>query len=173
MMIVLVSGTMLFMTLFMGYAIYRTSATYWPPLGIPKIGLAIPFISTLVIIASSWFAYQVKMHVKLGLIEKAHIHLNKTIVLGTTFLMTQSYLWYHMKSTGVFVETSGIFGSVIYGFTWIHAVHMVLGLGALLYLKIVLKPHTVNVLQKTINVEKFWHFLGVIWIIMFLTLFVL
>jgi len=78
-----------------------------------------------------------------------------------------------MKSTGVYVETSGIFGSVIYGFTWIHAVHMVLGLCALLYLKIVLKPNTVNVLQKTVNVEKFWHFLGVIWIIMFLTLFVL
>jgi cytochrome c oxidase subunit 3 len=173
MMIVLVSGTMLFMTLFMGYAIYRTSATYWPPLGIPKIGLAIPFISTLVIIASSWFAYQVKILVKLGLFEKAHIQLNMTLVLGTTFLMTQSYLWYHMKSTGVYVETSGIFGSVIYGFTWIHAVHMVLGLCALLYLKIVLKPNTVNFLQKTINVEKFWHFLGVIWIIMFLTLFVL
>ena len=75
-MIVLLSGTMLFATLFMGYAIYRTSATYWPPLGIPKIGLLIPFLSTVIIVVSSWFAYQVKSHMKVGNLDKAHFHLN-------------------------------------------------------------------------------------------------
>lgn len=173
MMIVLLSGAMLFATLLMGYAIYRTSATTWPPLGIPKISLWTPFISTVVILVSSWFAYQVKVHVKLGDLEKAHGHLKSTLGLGVAFLLVQSYLWYHLKSTGVFVGTSGIFGSVIYGFTWIHAVHMVAGLCSLIYLKIVLKPGKPHNLQRTINVEKFWHFLGVIWIIMFLTLFVL
>jgi cytochrome c oxidase subunit III len=173
MMIVLLSGTMLFATLFMGYAIYRTSATVWPPLGIPKISLVIPFISTLVIALSSWFAYQVKANVKISNFIKGNSNLNWTLMTGFGFLAMQSYFWFHLKSTGVFVETSGIFGSVIYGYTWIHAIHMVLGLGSLTYLKIVLKPGTVNVLQKTINVEKFWHFLGIVWIIMFLTLFVL
>jgi cytochrome c oxidase subunit 3 len=173
MMIVILSGAMLFATLFMGYAIYRTSAAFWPPLGIPKIALTVPLLSTLVILLSSWFAYQVKVHVKLNQIEKAHSHLNLTLIFGALFLMVQSYLWYHMKSTGVFIGTSGIFGSVLYGFTWIHAVHMVCGLCALIYLKLVLKPEMANNLQRTINVEKFWHFLGVIWIIMFLTLFVL
>lgn len=172
-MIVILSGAMLFATLFMGYAIYRTSATFWPPLGIPKIALTVPLISTLVILLSSWFAYLVKVQVKLNQIEKAHSYLNLTLVFGALFLVVQSYLWYHMKSTGVFIGTSGIFGSVLYGFTWIHAVHMVCGLCALIYLKIVLKPAMPNNLQRTINVEKFWHFLGVIWIIMFLTLFVL
>jgi cytochrome c oxidase subunit 3 len=172
-MVVLLSGTMLFATLFMGYAVYRTSATYWPPLGIPKVGLLIPFLSTVVIVISSWFAYQVRTHMKVGNLEKAHFHLNWTLFFGSAFLLVQSYLWFHMKNTGVFVGTSGIFGSVLYGFTWIHAVHMVLGLGALIFLKLVLKVGNPNNLQRTINVEKFWHFLGVIWIIMFLTLFVL
>jgi cytochrome c oxidase subunit 3 len=173
MMVTLLSGSMLFATLLMGYAVYRTSATYWPPLGIPKISLLVPLISTFVIALSSWFIYQVRIHVKTGLIDKAIVHLNLTLALGVSFLLVQSYLWYHMKTTGVFVATSGIFGSVIYGFTWIHAVHMLFGLGGLVYLKLVLRPGTVNILQKTINVEKFWHFLGVIWIIIFLTLFVL
>ncbi len=173
MMITLISGTMLFMTLFMGYAIYRTSADVWPPLGIPKISLVIPFISTVVILLSSWFAYQVKTQVRMGHFIKARFNLNITLLLGMTFLLVQSYLWYHMKNTGVFVVTSGIFGSVIYGFTWIHAVHMVLGISSLVYLKLVIRPTEPNILQKTINVEKFWHFLGVIWFIMFLTLFVL
>lgn len=173
MTITLISGAMLFATLFMGYAIYRTSASAWPPLGIPKIALLIPFISTIVILISSWFAYQVRVFVKLNDILKARFNLNLTLAFGSAFLLVQSYLWFHMKSTGVFVGTSGIFGSVIYGFTWIHAVHMLLGLSALIYLKFVLKPGQSNILQKTINVEKFWHFLGIIWIIMFLTLFVL
>ena len=113
------------------------------------------------------------MSVKGDNLGKAHFNLNITLLLGLGFLVTQSYLWFHMKQSGVFVATSGIFGSIIYGFTWIHAVHMILGLGSLLYLKVALKPGQSNLLQKSINVEKFWHFLGVIWIIMFLTLFVL
>jgi len=173
MMIVLLSGAMLFATLFMGYAIYRTSAPVWPPLGIPKISLFIPFLSTLVISVSSWFAYQFKTYVKVSNFIKAHSNLNWTLLTGFGFLAMQSYFWFHLKNTGVFLGTSGIFGSVIYGYTWIHAIHMVLGLGSLTYLKIVLRPETVNVVQKAINVEKFWHFLGIIWIIMFLTLFVL
>lgn len=173
MTVTLLSGSMLFTTLFMGYAVYRTSADVWPPMGIPRISLVVPLLSTLIIMISSWFAYQVKMSMKESNLEKAHSHLNVTMLFGFGFLVAQSYLWFHMKQTGVFVATSGIFGSVIYGFTWIHAIHMILGLGSLFYLKVALKPGQPNLLQKTINVEKFWHFLGVIWIIMFLTLFVL
>lgn len=173
MTVTLLSGSMLFVTLFMGYAVYRTSADAWPPMGIPRISLAIPFLSTLIIVLSSWFIYQVKMSVKADQLEKAHSHLNVTLILGFGFIVSQSYLWFHMKQSGVFIATSGIFGSVLYGFTWIHAIHMVLGLGSLLYLKVALKPEKLNLLQKSINVEKFWHFLGVIWVIMFLTLFVL
>ena len=173
MTVTLLSGSMLFTTLFMGYAVYRTSADVWPPMGIPRISLVIPFLSTLIIVLSSWFAYQVKMSVRIDQLEKAHSHLNTTLLLGFGFILSQGYLWFHMKQSGVFVATSGIFGSVIYGFTWIHSVHMILGLASLVYLKVALRPGKPNLLQKTINVEKFWHFLGVIWIIMFLTLFVL
>ena len=173
MTITLVMGSMLFTTLFMGYAVYRTSATMWPPLGIPKVSLTIPLFSTLAILVSSWFIYKVRTSVAAVKFEKAHFSLNLTLTLGCVFLLLQSYLWFHMKSHGVFLGTSGIFGSVLYGFTWIHAVHVVMGVASLIYLKFVLKPSGTNVLQKTINVEKFWHFLGVVWIIMFLTIFVL
>lgn len=173
MTITLVMGSMLFATLFMGYAIYRSNALVWPPLGIPKVSLLIPTLSTLVIAVSSWFAYQVRKCMTLNDFNKAHQHLNFTLVLGTLFMISQGYLWFNLKESGIFLGSSGIFGSVLYGFTWIHAFHVVLGLGALVYLKLVLKPTTQNSLQKTINVEKFWHFLGVVWLLMYLTMFVL
>lgn len=173
MTVTLVMGSMLFATLFMGYAIYRTSATVWPPLGIPKISLTVPFLSTIVVALSSWFMYKVKVLVSENDLLAGHKNLNYTIFFGATFLLIQCYLWFYLKNTGVFLGTSGIFGSVLYGFTWIHAIHMVMGMGALAYLKFALRPAGMDKLQKTINVEKFWHFLGFIWFIMFLIIFVL
>lgn len=167
----LVSLSMLFVTLFMGYGIYRTSAPTWPPAGFNPVSLLLPIVSTLLIGFSSWFCYKVKAEVEKENFKAASTHLNMTLVLGIAFMCSQTMLWADLRNTGIFVS-SGIFASILYGFTWIHAVHVVFGLGALIYLKIVLKPETHMVLQKTLNVEKLWHFLGFIWVIMFLVLFV-
>lgn len=172
MTIALVSWAMLFATLFMGYAIYRSSANVWPPMGFSKVSLTLPTLSTLIILLSSWFCYQTKLSLKIKDLSKARLNLNYTMLLGFGFMLIQSLLWSHLKSTGVYVS-SGIFASIIYAFTWIHAAHVFCGLFALIYLRMVLKPTKTNLLQIAINVEKFWHFLGVIWILMFLTLFVI
>ena len=54
MTIVLISFSMLFATLFLGYALYRSSATTWPPMGLERISLTIPLISTALLILSSF-----------------------------------------------------------------------------------------------------------------------
>ncbi len=171
MTVVLISAAMLFVTLFMGYAVYRSSADVWPPVGVAKVSLWLPFLSTIFISISSWYCYQVRLSVAKNDISAAKSQLWLTTVLGLAFMLAQSGLWFFMKSSGVFV-TSGIFASVMYGFTWIHAVHVVLGLFALGYLRWVLRTPSPYILQKTINVEKFWHFLGVVWVVMFIGLFV-
>ena len=171
MTVTLISGAMMFITLFMGYAIYRTSADVWPPMGVAKVSLWLPFLSTLLIAISSWYAYQVRLKVSASNFKSAHANLHLTIMLGFGFMLAQSALWYHLKSTGIFV-TSGIYASVMYAFTWIHAFHVVLGLLGLIYLRFVIHAPSARALQVTINVEKFWHFLGIIWVTMFLGLFV-
>ena len=52
MVITLVSFTMLFAVFFLGYAIFRLNAQEWPPMGMNKVGLGIPSLSTLIIILS-------------------------------------------------------------------------------------------------------------------------
>jgi cytochrome c oxidase subunit 3 len=76
-----------------------------------------------------------------------------------------------MKSIGLYTH-SGIFASITYAFTWIHAAHMIAGLLALVYLKKVLRAETANLIPKAKSVENFWYFLEIVWIVMFLTLFV-
>ncbi len=170
MTMVLISGTMLFATLLMGYAVYRTSATMWPPPGTLPVSLGFPVLSTLTIILSSYFMRKVRMEIKDT--KKAKMNLDTTLVLGFLFMGLQTLFWNELKTSGLLVN-SGIFSSILYGFTWIHAAHVVMGLLSLIWLRFVLRSETRNLEVKVLNVEKFWHFLGVIWFIMFLTLFVL
>jgi cytochrome c oxidase subunit 3 len=172
MTILLTGFSMFFATLLMGYGIFRTSNEFWPPIGMTKVPLLLPSISTFLILLSSVFCYQIKTNVKEKNFGKARLNLNLTMLLGFGFMVTQSFLWAQLKDSGMLV-TSGIFSSILYGFTWIHAAHVVAGICTLIYLSIVLKPSTVRLEIRAINVEKFWHFLGIVWLMMFLTIFVL
>lgn len=167
----LVSFSMLFVTLFMGYFVYRTSTAVWPPEGFNPVPLILPIVSTLMIGASSWFCHRTQVLTAQQSFTSARRSLWVTLALGVGFLVCQTLLWMRMNETGIYVG-SGVFASILYGFTWIHAAHMLLGLGGLIYLLVVLRPETRLVWQKSVNVEKFWHFLGIVWFVMFLGLFV-
>ncbi|MDO9184027.1 MAG: hypothetical protein Q7U04_16560 [Bacteriovorax sp.] len=167
MIVALVSFAMLFATLMMGFAMFRFTAPVWPPAGMVKPSLVLPGLSTFFIFLSSisfiWFEKNIAN--KKGLIF--------TIILGLAFMFTQSLLWHQLKSVGV-LTSSGIYPSIIYTFTWIHAAHIVVALGFLVWLLVVvLKETNTKALLRASSVGKFWHFLGIVWFIMFLTIFVL
>ena len=167
MTVALVSFAMLFATLMMGFAMFRFAAPVWPPAGMVKPSLVLPGFSTLCIFFSSlsyiWFEKNIAN--KKGLIL--------TIALGLGFMLMQSLFWHQLKSQGVFVS-SGIFPSIIYAFTWIHAAHIVAALGLLFWLLFfAVNEMNTKALLRASSVGKFWHFLGIVWLIMFLTIFVL
>jgi cytochrome c oxidase subunit 3 len=90
-----------------------------------------------------------------------------------SFLGCQWKLWADLKEMGILV-TNGILPSMLYAFTWLHAAHIILGLMALLWLAWFMFKKTDQLTDvKVINVGKFWHFLGVVWLLMHLMLFVL
>ncbi len=170
MIVTLVSFGMLFLTLMMGFAIYRFTAPVWPPAGMGKPSLLIPSISTLVIVLSSILYMSFEKNVEKGVADKKN--LTWTLILGVAFMASQFLFWNQLKSHGIFVS-SGIFASILYAFTWIHAAHIVAGLGLLVWLYSALKAADSMTFVKVSSIGKFWHFLGIVWIIMFVTIFVL
>lgn len=170
MVVTLISFAMLFATLMMGFALYRFTAPVWPPAGMEKPSLVIPIISTLFIILSSFFYLSFEREIVKGTIKKQG--LIWTFILGIAFMISQFLFWSQLKSHGIFVS-SGIFASIIYTFTWVHAAHIVLALGLLAWLLTTLKKEDSKTSIRVSNVGKFWHFLGIVWLIMFLTIFVL
>ena len=167
MIVTLVSFAMLFATLMMGFAMFRLTSPVWPPAGMVKPSLLLPGLSTVCIFSSSlcfiWFEKNIED--KRGLIL--------TIILGLGFMLIQSLFWHSLKTQGIFVS-SGIFPSIIYAFTWIHAAHIIAALAMLfwLYVKVQKGLNPKSKLMAA-NTGKFWHFLGIVWFIMFVTIFVL
>lgn len=167
MVFVLVSFSMLFATLFMGYAALRSSAPVWPPMGMDNLPMLYPILSTVFIGLSSltWNLFEKKLTLKWVLI---------TLVLGLAFSASQFGLWSELKHQGIFAGT-GVFASIIYSFTWIHMAHIVAALALLFWPIVWVKKNQVSDLRavKITSIGKFWHFLGIIWALMFVTLFVL
>ena len=86
MIITLVSFTMLFAVFFLGYAIFRFNAQEWPPMGMDRVGLGIPSLSTLFIVLSS-----VTLVIMEGSIKKGEKKVAKyvgllSLILGFSFI---------------------------------------------------------------------------------------
>lgn len=173
MTVVLVSFSMLFASLFLGYFYYRITATVWPPAGMEKIGLFYPALSTFFIVLSSisyqGFASAFKKKDKGGMAY----NLAFTIFLGLCFLGSQILLWDNMEYVGLYAN-SGIFPSIVYSFTWIHVAHIVGGLLFLLWVWPVTRKteFTIKDENKVSNAGKFWHFLDIVWLVIFFSIFV-
>lgn len=164
MTVTLISFSMLFFTLFLGYMLVRFNSATWPPVEIQGMPKLLPFMSTLVMgLSSLTYVLMEKKNSKLLWLV--------TVALGFVFLALQWTLWAELKASGILVG-NGMVPSMVYAFTWVHAGHIVLGLLALMWLGHFLWRGRAT--QMTIiNVGKFWHFLGGVWLVMYLTLFVL
>lgn len=162
--VALVSFAMLFATLLMGMYIMRFTSSTWPPLGMTRPSLFYPLLSTMIIGASSINYFLFEKYQDRGF-------LMGTIVLGVGFMLSQLLFWGELHKMGVYAST-GIFPSIIYSFTWIHAAHVVLAWVLLLWLYIKVSSENSKNRLRIKNVGKFWHFLGIVWLIIFFTIFV-
>ena len=175
MTITLISLMMLFASLFMAYAIYGFQNSTWPPMGFEKVSLFQPILSTVFILLSSLtyhFSY-INFALKKKPMFKAMAF--STAILGTGFLISQVMLWSHLTNSGLYVE-SGIFSSILHAFTWIHAAHVVAAIASLVFYIFPIcfsKKDNENNYSRILNVGRFWHFLGVIWVLMFVFIFVI
>ena len=175
MTILLISFSMLFAVLFLGYAVFRVQNESWPPMGMPHVPLIYPLSSTLLILASSFTYWRFQRL----FFEKASLSLLKlwlgiTLFFGLAFVGSQWVLWESMWEQGLYVS-AGIFPSLIHGFTWVHVAHMALAMFALIFLywKIRGTDYGVSDETKVVNIGKFWHFLDIVWLAMFGALFVI
>ena len=168
--IFLCSESVIFLAFFSGYAILKTSALDWLPPGVDGLEWRKPLLNTVVLLSSSgtiMLAEHFKAREKLWLFRGFWL---LTMAMGSYFLVGQAVEW----SGLAFGFSSGTFGGTFYLLTGFHGLHVATGvlLMTIMLIKSFIPGNYEGGEQGVQATSLFWHFVDVIWIILFLLLYV-
>ena len=168
----LISESMLFVGLFVAYGAFRVVAESWPPVGTPELERILPGINTIILLSSSFVIHQADVAIKRGDVGGVRKWFGLTMLMGSIFLAGQAYEYQHLE----FGLTSHLFGSTFFILTGFHGLHVLIGvvLMGIVFVRSLKEGHYSS--EKHFGVEAaevYWHFVDVIWIILFTLLYLL
>jgi len=171
MLLFIISEVMIFGAFFTAYFFIRiVNDNPWPAPGmeLPKV---IALFNTLVLLSSSLTMHWALTGAKQGNRFALKAGILTTFLLGVTFLTVQINEYVHL---GAAPYTSAQ-ASVFYGLTGLHGAHVFIGLTLLLFTTIrAFRGHYSP--DKHLGVEVpgiYWHFVDVMWVIVFTTVYIL
>lgn len=129
---------------------------------------------TLFLLSSSFSFWRAERNYMNGNHKRMNAWLSATIILGLIFLAGQGHEYYKLLTENVTISKSE-FGSSFYTLTGFHGLHVFIGLIVLsilltLSIKGAFKTSSSSVVS-TIGI--YWHFVDVVWIFVFTTIYVL
>jgi cytochrome c oxidase subunit III len=161
---------MLFVGLFFAYAFVRARAPAWPPLDAPPLPRLLPGLNTLLVAASSAAMARAVRAEERRRSEAAAAALVITAVLGTAFLALQLVVWTGLWRAGL-LPTGGPYPSVFYALTTFHALHVLVGLAALVALALRTGAGQPSTRTGVRLWGWYWHFVGIVWVVLYATLY--
>ena len=171
----LASEVMLFGALFASYILIRTGAPTWPR-GDTILNVPLATFNTIVLISSSVtmvMAWASLMRHRFGTYR---MYMGATILLGGVFLVVKYFEYSHKFETGLFPSTNN-FLAIYFTLTGLHMLHVIGGMavnayfwgpGAKLY-----KTNPEWFINRVEHSGLFWHFVDLVWIFLFPTLYLL
>ncbi|MEI6559843.1 MAG: heme-copper oxidase subunit III [Rhodospirillaceae bacterium] len=157
----IVSEICIFLSLFASYWMLRLFADSWPPAGTPEMPVDLPLLMTVLLVTSSFTIHKGEELLEHGDLPGFRKWLLITIVLGTAFLSCTIYEYSHLIGHG-FVPGTNIFSTAFFSLTGFHASHVLVGIGAFVF---VLIPALSGKTNKTLVncVSVYWHFVDIVW----------
>ncbi len=168
--IFLLSESVVFIGFFIGYYIYKTNAVDWLPLGVSGLEIREPAINTVILVSSSFVIYVAECFLRRQNLWGFRFFWLMTMLMGSYFLYGQIIEWQGLT----FGFTSGLFGGTFYLLTGFHGLHVLTGV-LLQSLMLIRSFIPGNYDEGEFGVEAtslFWHFVDVIWIVLFVLLYV-
>jgi len=174
MVVFLGAWTMMFAALFFIYGAVRLRTPTWPPADQQPLPVGLPAVNTAVLLLSSAALQTALLLLRRGRVRALTPLLLATLVLGLLFLGLQTVVWREVAAGGM-KPSSGPYASVFFGLTWLHALHVAVGLIALLWLTVrsALGAYSAPRHQPVRLWTMYWHFVGVVWVVMFVTVYLI
>jgi cytochrome c oxidase subunit 3 len=170
---VLFSLSVLFVITVFVALLLRRQASKWEP-GVSPAFPPILWANTVALLASS-FTFRRAVRAIGGGDGRGLVRLLAlTELLGAGFVAGQGLAWRDLLHAGVTMGT-GSYGTIFYFLTGLHAAHVLGGLVSLgvCHGRALLGRYTRESHLGVELAELYWHFLGVVWIVLVLLLFVL
>ena len=176
MLLFLTSEVMFFAGLFAAYFNVRANVDEWPPEEFAHTLQIFPLVgpATVLLIVSSFTAQFAVWAIRRG--DRTAFIRNQaaTVVLGIVFLIMQAIDYGQLGSEGLGLS-SGTFGTTYYTLTGFHGAHV---FGGVVMLSVVLyrglagqfSPRHHDAVEAA---SLYWHFVDVVWIALFATLYIL
>lgn len=170
----IISEVMLFGAFFAALFFIRVVANEgpWPPEGI-ELPKAVAGVNTAILVSSSFTMHWALEGIRKNNRAAMQMGLALTWLLGATFLFIQINEYIHLG----FSARDGAFGSIFYSLTGLHGAHVFVGLMLLTFANIRgWRGHFGSKPEDHLGVEVpgiYWHFVDVMWIIVFTVVYIL
>ena len=168
----LLAEGMIFMGMFGAYLAFRSTLPAWPPEGTPKLELLLPGINTFILISSSFVIHNADTAIKKNNLRGMQLWFGITGLMGIIFLCGQVYEYAHLE----FGLTNNLFASAFYVLTGFHGLHVTVGVLAIISVLWRSRKPGHYSSEKHFGIEAaelYWHFVDVVWIILFGLLYLL
>jgi cytochrome c oxidase subunit 3 len=165
----LASETLLFGGLFAAYFTLRAQTSPWPPEGV-DLDVTLAAAATLVLIVSSLTFHLGARAAERGSHAGLRAWILVTLALGVTFLAMQTYDYAQLS----FSVSDHAYGTMYWSLTGLHFLHVLAG--SVLMVVVLARAAQGAFRDDTDGLHAigyYWHFVDVVWIALFLTLFVL
>ncbi|HEY9761744.1 MAG TPA: heme-copper oxidase subunit III [Trichocoleus sp.] len=168
--IFLLSESVIFLSFFAGYVTYKITVPDWYPDGVTGLETHDPAINTLILVSSSFVIYVAERYLHDEKLWGFRIFLLVTMAMGAYFLWGQAVEWSGLP----FGFKDGVFGGTFYLLTGFHGLHVLTGilLQGLMLGKSFIPSNYNNGFFGVDATSLFWHFVDVIWIILYVLIYV-
>ena len=168
--VALAAITMSFAALTSALVVRQGAGMDWRHITLPPI----LYLNTLVLLASSGTLELARRRVAgyaRGIESQIAVPMRWLVItlsLGLLFVAGQYLAWLRLSSEGLYLATNPS-SSFFYVFTGVHAVHLLGGLGGLVYIISKLKRSTLR-RSTFVAASQYWHFMDLLWLYLLLLL---
>ena len=171
MFLFIASEFMLFGSFFTAYFFVRVvNKTPWPtpPFHLPVF---VAGINTAILVTSSFTIHWALQSVKRGNRAGLQAGLLLTFLMGLTFLLTQALEYSRVG----FNTSDGAFATIFFCLTGLHGAHVFVGLSILLFMTIrAFRGHFSPEAHHGVEIGGiYWHFVDVMWIVVYTTVYII
>jgi cytochrome c oxidase subunit III len=167
----IISEAMLFGSFFTAYFFIRVVQDVpWPPEPF-EFPVAVAGMNTVILLTSSGTMHYALHSIKRGNRIGLQVGLLVTFLMGATFLGTQINEYFKAG----FAISDGAFASVFYGLTGLHGAHVAIGLTLLAIVTTrAFRGHFTPEEHRGVEVPGiYWHFVDVMWVVVFTTVYII